>query len=422
MRYIFLLFTIVISPTSFADDHSNAPRSRIIGAGDSKIGYETKDYKTDSIAIEARKGTPTDLMKVLKKPPLGLPPVPVPTDYPITNEKVQLGKKLFFDRRLSINNTMACAMCHIPEQGFTSHELEKAVGVEGRSMRRNSPTIYNVAYLTKLFHDGREVTLEDQIWGPLLSKNEMAMTSVGHVLKKVNSLSDYDGEFEKAFGEDEANLHNIGQALASYQRTLVSANSPFDRWYYGKEEKAISAKAKNGFKHFMGKAHCVGCHSVTEEYALFTDNALHNTGIGYERSMGKEPEAIQMPIAPGIFATVTKAHMDELGFEGPMEDIGFYEVTQDPDDRWKYRTPTLRNVALTGPYMHDGSIHTLREVIEFYRKGGVPNVTQSPMIRPLDLTDEEVDELVAFLETLNGDNVAELISDAFSTPVGDTMN
>lgn len=420
MQYVFTLFLFITS-ISFASEPSSVPNVRI-GAGDSKIGYETKDYKTDSIAIAARQGVPADLLKVIKNPPLGLPPVPVPAENPVTNEKVQLGKKLFFDRRLSINNTFSCAMCHIPEQGFTSYELEKAVGVEGRSMRRNSPTIYNVAYFTKLFHDGREVSLEDQVWGPLLSRNEMAMTSIGHLVEKINRISDYDGLFEQTFDGRGADILTIGQALASYQRTLVSGNSDFDRWYYGKEEKAISAKAKNGFKHFMGKAHCAGCHTVTKDYALFTDNLLHNTGIGYEVSMGKEPEAVQMPIAPGIFATVKKSHMDELGFEGPMEDLGFYEVTQDPDDRWKYRTPTLRNVALTAPYMHDGSLHTLRDVIEFYRKGGIPNVTQSPVIRPLDLTDEEIDELVAFLETLTGDNVAELISDAFSTPVGDTMN
>jgi cytochrome c peroxidase len=352
---------------------------------------------------------------------LGLPPIPQPEHNPITNEKVQLGKKLFFDRRLSLNDTFSCAMCHIPEQGFTSHEIEKAVGFEGRSGRRNSPTIYNVAYLTHLFHDGRESTLENQVWGPLLARNEMAMTSIGHVLEKVRGLKEYKGEFEQAFDGRPADIETLGQALASYQRILVSGNSPFDRWYYGKEEKAISAQAKRGFSLFMGKAHCVTCHTVREDYALFTDNQMHNTGIGYNRSMGIEPDSERMLIAPGVYANVKKSHKVLVGHK-PLSDLGYYEVTQDPDDRWKYRTPTLRNVALTAPYMHDGSIPTLEGIMTFYNDGGFPNVTQSPLVRPLNLTPEEMADIVAFMKTLTGDNIIEIISDAFSTPVGDTIS
>lgn len=416
----FIATTSLFASYAMADNHGADIAIRV-GPGDSKVGYDTKDYKTDSRAIAARVGEPTDLLKFVKNPPLGLPPIPQPEYNPITDEKVQLGKKLFFDRRLSLNDTFSCAMCHIPEQGFTSHEVVKAVGVEGRSGRRNSPTIYNVAYLTRLFHDGRESTLENQVWAPLLDHREMAMTSIGHVLGKIESIKEYEGEFEKAFDGRGVDIETLGHALASYQRVLVSGNSPFDRWYYAKEEKAISAKAKNGFKLFMGKAHCATCHVVREDHALFTDNALHNTGIGYERSMGKEPEAVRMPIAPGIFAMVKQSHLDELGHTGPIGDLGFYEVTQDPDDRWKYRTPSLRNVALTAPYMHDGSILTLEGIVEFYNKGGIPNVTQSPLIRPLNLTPEEMSNLVAFLNTLTGDNVVEIISDAYSTPVGDTV-
>lgn len=422
MYRILILSVSLLASAVFAEEQTDTTQPTVrVGAGDSKVGYETKDYKTDSLSIAARQGVPTDLLKVIKTPPLGLPPVPVPANNPITDEKVQLGKKLFFDRRLSINDTFSCAMCHIPEQGFTNHEIEKAVGVEGRSGRRNAPTIYNVAYMERLFHDGREIHLEDQAWAPLLARNEMAMTSIGHVIEKVRGIKEYKGLFEEAFDGKPANVLTIGQALASYQRTLTSGNSSFDRWYYGKDEKAISSQAKRGFKLFMGKAHCVGCHSVNEEYALFTDNQLHNTGIGYDDSMGTGLIAKEVLIAPGTYATVKKRHLDLVGFK-PIGDLGYYEVTQDPDDRWKYRTPSLRNIALTGPYMHNGALHTLHDVIEFYRVGGIPNVTQSPLMRPLDLTDEDVDDLVAFMETLTGDNVADLISDAFSTPVGDTIN
>ena len=416
---------LILSFCLFSTGLMADPDSVRIGPGDSKKGYETKDYQTDSLAIDARKGVPTDLLKNLEKPPLGLPPIPIPENNPVTKEKVDLGKKLFFDRRLSLNDTFSCAMCHIPEQGFTNHEIEKSVGVEGRSGRRNAPTIYNVAYATRLFHDAREHTLEDQVWAPLLAHNEMAMTSIGHVVEKIRSIDDYDGQFEKVFDGEQANVVTIGKALADYQRLLVSGNSPFDRWYYADEENAISEQAKRGFNLFTGKANCSTCHTIKEDYALFTDNKLHNTGIGYVVSMGIEPESERMLIAPGIYVDVKKSYKEHVsGGKEHLQrigDLGHYEVTQDPDDRWKYRTPTLRNVALTAPYMHDGSLPTLKAVIEFYNKGGIPNVTQSPLINPLNLTENEMDDLVAFLKTLNGDNIKEIISDAFSTPVGDTV-
>jgi cytochrome c peroxidase len=319
-------------------------------------------------------------------------------------------------------------MCHIPEQGFTSHELEKAVGLEGRSNRRNAPTIYNVAYLERLFHDTRETTLENQIWGPLLAHNEMAMTSFGHVLQKLSTLNDYEGMFEAAFDGRGADIVTLGKAIASYQRVLVSGNSPFDRWYFAKEEKALTDQAIRGFNIFKGKGQCITCHTVGEKTALFTDNLAHNTGLGFKRSMVAEPEKVRMLIAPGTYAYVKKSKKDLVGHPA-MADVGVYEVTQDPDDRWKYRTPTLRNVAITAPYMHDGSMYSLNEVIAFYNQGGLlknqsgfPNVTQSPLIAPLGLSDNETEDLIAFLMTLTGDNIVEVISDAFATPVGDTTN
>lgn len=399
-----------------------------IGAGDDKTGYETTGYTTNSVAISARQGEKADLMRVVENPPLGLPKIPQPVNNPLTEEKIDLGRKLFFDRRLSLNDTFSCAMCHIPEQGFTSHELEKAVGLEGRSNRRNAPTIYNVAYLERLFHDSRETTLENQIWGPLLAHNEMAMTSFGHVLQKLSTLKDYEGLFEAAFDGRGADIVTLGKAIASYQRVLVSGNSPFDRWYFGKEDKAINEQAIRGFNIFKGKGQCITCHTIGEKTALFTDNLAHNTGLGFKRSMVSEPEKVRMLIAPGTYAYVKKSKKDLVGHPA-MADVGVYEVTQNPDDRWKYRTPTLRNVAITAPYMHDGSMYGLSEVIEFYNQGGLlknengfPNTTQSPLISPLGLTDDEIQDLIAFLMTLTGDNIVEVISDAFATPVGDTTN
>lgn len=355
-------------------------------------------------------------------PPLGLPPLPVPADNPLTVAKIRLGRQLFFDRRLSLNNTMSCAMCHVPRQGFTMNELAQAVGLEGRSLRRNSPSVLNVAYLRSMFHDGRDTSLETQVLGPLLDRHEMANPSLGYLVEKINSLEDYAALFEDAFGRGPS-VETIGQALASYQRTLLSANSPFDRWYYGQQPEALSPQAQAGFRLFMGKAHCVACHTVTDEYALFTDQAFHNTGLGWYNSMvrPKRTEPTKVQLAPGVVVEVPAAIIANVG-EPPPPDLGRSEVTRDPADRWRYKTPTLRNVALTAPYMHDGSLATLAEVVRFYAAGGYAHPLLDPLLTPLDLTDEDVAALVAFLESLTGDNIALLIADARSTPVGNLID
>jgi cytochrome c peroxidase len=399
--------------------HSENSHSSIrIGAGDSKEGYESEDYITNSLSIKSRQGKETNLLRFVESPPLGLPEVPIPDDNPITEEKVKLGKKLFFDRRLSLNNTISCAICHVPEQGFTNHEILTAVGFEGRSVKRNAPTIYNTAYYSKLFHDGRETTLEHQAWQPMLAKNEMANPSIGALVEKLKSLKDYDGLFESAFDGVGPTLSTVPKAIASYERTLVSANSPFDRWYFGKEKAAMSESAIRGFELFRGKAQCTACHTVADDHAIFTDNALHNTGIGWERAMKKDPETRKVQVAPGRYLEVKQSVINAVG-KTPEGDLGHYEVTQNPDDRWKYRTPSLRNVDLTAPYMHDGSLGTLEDVVAFYNQGGIKNETQSSLIQPLDLSQSEMDDLVSFLKSLNGDNVAEIISDSFATPIGD---
>lgn len=396
-----------------------APGSDIThGPGDSRTGYESPEYKTRSMSLLKRTGEEADLLLVLNSPPLGLPPVPVPADNPVTREKVQLGRKLFFDRRLSLNETMSCAMCHIPEQGFANNELATAVGFEGRTVRRNAPTIYHAAYFSHIFHDGREIRLEFQIWGPMLASNEMANPSVGYVVEKIRRLPDYKGLFESAFDGRGVGIETIGMAIASYERTIVSANSPFDQWYFGKNDKAMSESAKQGFRLFRGKAACVTCHTIQESYALFTDDAFHNTGLGWRASKIGDPEKISVQLAPGIKVAVPSEVINSVG-EPPPSDLGRYEVTQDPADRWRYKTPSLRNVALTAPYMHNGVFGSLTEVLTFYNKGGIPNPQLDPLIRPLGLTPEEIKHIVAFLESLTGDNVEVLVRDAFAAPIGD---
>lgn len=389
-----------------------------VTAGDFKQGYDSDDYATASVSVDGRRGAAADLAAVLGDPPLGLPPVPVPATNPATGPAIALGRKLFFDRRLSQNNTISCAICHIPEQGFASNDKALAVGIEGRTVRRNAPTLYNVAYLSRLFHDGREYSLEHQVWTPLLARNMMGNPSFATVIARIRHLPDYAGLFEAAFDGKGPGMETIGRALASYQRTLVSGNAPFDRWHFGGDEQAVDAAVKRGFALFTGRAGCAGCHLVGEHDALFTDNAMHNTGLGWYNAMKKPDPVSRVQVSPGVYLDLDAAVAAAVSDDRPG-DIGLYEVTQNPADRWRYRTPGLRNVALTAPYMHDGSLETLRDVVLYYRGGGHSNEGLDPKIGPLDLSDADVDDLVAFLGALTGDSVERLVLDAFAAPVGE---
>lgn len=324
---------------------------------------------------------------------LGLPPR---QHEELQEDVVALGRKLFFDRRLSFNDTISCGMCHVPAQGFTSNELATSVGIEGRSVRRNAPTLLNVSRMSVLFHDGREDRLEQQVWGPLLARNEMGNPSVGFVLNKIRDLAAYNGLFEAAFGEGPS-MRTLGMALAGYQRSLEAADSPFDRWRYGGDDSQFSGAARRGFDLFTGEAGCSGCHLLGPNSALFSDQAFHNTGVGYRQAGLVDAEAPH-----------------------PLEgDLGRYEITEDPKDRWKYRTPTLRNLKETAPYMHDGSLATIEAVLRFYNEGGVPNAGLDPRIRPLGLGEDQIQDLLAFLEALSSAALPGIVAIAEAEPVGD---
>ncbi len=391
-------------------------KNLVFQAGDNKQYYNQKNYHTQSTALTQRLGQKTDLLANINQAPLGLPTVPMPTNNPVTASKIALGRKLFYDRRLSLNNTFSCAMCHIPEQGFSNNEMATAVGIEGRSVRRNSPTIYNVAYAQLLFHDGRENTLEQQVWGPLLAQNEMGNPSIGYVINKINSLADYQNLFKQSFSKG-PDMLTIGQAIASYQRSLNSANSPFDRWFFAKQRNTVSAAVKHGYKLFTGKAGCSVCHTINNSFALFSDNQMHNTGIGFRESMQKPVAMQKIQVSPGVFIAVDQQQLATIS-EPKASDLGHYEITQKPEDRWKYKTPSLRNIALTAPYMHNGSLSTLIEVVEFYNRGGVPNETLDYRIKPLALSTSEMADIVVFLKALTGSNIEQLVADAYAAPIG----
>ncbi|MDE0061180.1 MAG: c-type cytochrome [Gammaproteobacteria bacterium] len=378
-----------------------------VGRGDGRSGYESIDYVTDSRRIGALGASSARLHAFAADPPLGLPPMAARQN--VTAAGIELGRRLFFDRRLSFNDTLSCANCHVPEQGFTQNELRTPVGIEGRSARRNAPALYNVAYREALFFDGREENLEQQIWSPLLAANEMGNPSVGTVLRRLRELGDYDAEFQALYGEG-IGMETLGRALAEYQRALLSANSPFDRWFFAGEADALPESAKRGFALFL-EAGCSGCHQIQDGHAHFTDDDFHNTGLGFHRAM--EPGR-RVQLAPGVFVD----REDDIPVPR-LSDLGRYEATGRPQDRWKFRTPSLRNVAVTAPYMHDGSLSTLAAVIDFYDAGGVPNEGLDPRIRALDLTPEQKQDLIAFLESLNGSNLDALAADARLAPIGD---
>ncbi len=388
---------------------SSAPADVRVGAGDVRDGYESRDFVTRSERLDRMTPRSAALEALSRRPPLGLPAL----EEPGSAAMIDLGRRLFFDRRLSANGTLSCGMCHVPEQGFTQNELATPVGIEGAFVRRNAPSLYNVGYLKVLFHDGREASLAAQIWAPLLADNEMGNSSRSEVVELVRGISDYRRAFEHLFakGVDESSL---GEAIAAYQRALVSADSPFDRFYYGGDRAALSESERRGFEVFQ-RSGCAACHRFEDSFALFTDEGFHNTGISFASAALRQQPPAQIQLAPGVFVPLNSS------IELPdRADLGRMEATGSAADRWKFRTPTLRNVALSAPYMHDGSLAKLEDVVAFYDGGGSPDdPTQDPLIRPLGLDAEARSDLVRFLEARTASNVDALAADARTAPIGD---
>lgn len=358
-------------------------------------------------ALGAESGDSPALMRIAN-PPLGLPAVPIPADNRPTTEKIELGRKLFFDPRLSHDGTLSCGLCHLPEHGFTVNSAPLAIGKGGAPLRRNAPTVLNVAYETTLFRDGRRASLEQQALDPFLSTVEMANPSAEAVVEKIEALADYEGLFQRAFGSG-PNPERIAMAIASYERTLLAGDSPFDRWHFGGDESAVSEQVKRGFDLFKGKANCSLCHALGEAktQTLFTDHRFRDAGVGWMRSRKADLMRFAGPAPINVLQGVAPSAL-----QPPHRDYGRFEVTGDPPDLFLYRTPSLRNVALTAPYMHDGSMATLRDVVAYYNIGGFRAYGIDPMIHALNLTTDQQHELVAFMESLTSTGLAELIAEA----------
>jgi cytochrome c peroxidase len=321
-------------------------------------------------------GDAPDVSVTVVRVPVGLPSVPYPQRNLPTPEKIALGAKLFSDPRLSIDATISCASCHDPKQAFTNPNPPRRAGVADTRLRRDVTSLFNVAYASPLHHDGGEPSLEVQILAPLFNAAEMGNVTFRELTSRLAAIPEYRDAFQTVFGGPPT-IETIGFAIANFERSLLAGNSPFDRWHLGGDDTAVDAEAKAGFTLFSGKARCNACHALREGAVTFTDNGFHSTGTGFRgeaRSAAETPEA--------------------------SSDRGREEVTHKRDDRYKFRTPTLRNVELTAPYMHDGSLKTLEDVIADYNAGGSPDPEKDPRIKPLGLTDTEQKQLVAFLKSL----------------------
>ncbi|MEP7366524.1 MAG: cytochrome c peroxidase [Acidobacteriota bacterium] len=314
--------------------------------------------------------------------PLGLPPVPIPPDNPPTAETVALGRRLFFDKILSRDRSLSCASCHDPKHGMADPN-PNSNGYRDQKGNRNAPTVLNAAYASPLFWDGRAPTLEKQAEGPVENSIELAHSLLG-VVRRLMSDPTYIAQFAKAWGPGPITFETVEKSIASYERTLVSGNSPFDRYYFGGDKTAMNASAIRGLQLFLDPslraANCISCHRIDDTHATFTEARFHNTGVAFDPATGK------------------------------IKDPGRAAINGDGRLNGGFRTVTLRNIALTAPYMHDGSMKTLEEVVDFYFEGGrtnnaISNDMPQPGLPgiPKDQQPQAKKDLVEFMKALTGD-------------------
>jgi cytochrome c peroxidase len=306
------------------------------------------------------------------QPPLGLPPLPVPDENPPTAATIALGRRLFYDVRLSSDGSLSCASCHNPGLGF-SDGRRHSTGFGGKFGTRNAPTVLNAAYSPTQFWDGRAPSLEEQAGGPIANPIEMNQAH-DVCASKLDDDPAYKAAFREAFGPGPVTMAKLKEAVASFERTLLSGNSRFDRYEFGGDKQALSPPEIRGLAIFRDQntGDCAACHTIDQKFALFTDGKFHNIGVG-------------------------------VNDEGEPTDLGRYSETKVESDKGAFKTPTLRNVALTAPYMHDGSLKTLKAVVDFYAGGGNSNPYLDPKMKTIHLSGQERADLVAFLESLTGD-------------------
>lgn len=329
-------------------------------------------------------------IKPIPDPPLrtgaiNYPPIKL-TDFedPPTPERVRLGRWLFFDKRLSADNTISCASCHQPKHGF-SEPTPVSTGIGGKKGGRKAPSFLNQAWTTlpHFFWDGRAASLEEQAGGPMINPIEMGNKNHDVVVAKLAKIRGYAKYFKEAFGTEEVTIERVTKAIADYERTRMSGNSPWDKWRAG-DQNAVSDDVKKGDALFHGNAFCNNCHKGPN----FTDGDFHNLGVGWDADKKK------------------------------FADEGRFVVTKKEKDKGAFKTPSLRDVSKRAPYMHDGSIKTLRETVELYSKGGIENPYLDKKIdrrfaERLDLSKEQINQLVKFMEALDGEGYQDTEPKAF---------
>jgi len=332
----------------------------------------------------------------------------IPADNPMTVEKVELGRKLFFDARLSADGTVSCASCHDPKRAFTDGK-PLAEGINARRGVRNSPTLLNAMFSTGQFWDGRAATLEEQAKMPLTNADEMGNRSIEEVVAKITAIPEYTKAFRQVFN-GAVNIDGFAKAVAAFERTLISGDAPIDRYLAG-DINALSEPARSGLVLFRSKARCGVCHqfnanfSAFSTFPFFTDGNYRNTGVAVNFTGFNALARRAMSAARDETGAATL----ELAKHERAGELGRFVVSGNTLDIGAFRTPSLRNVELTAPYFHDGSAATLQDVVRFYVKGGNENPNRDWQLEPVSLTDSEQRELVEFLKALTSDDARRLV-------------
>jgi cytochrome c peroxidase len=327
----------------------------------------------------------------------------IPKDNVLTSAKVELGRQLFFDKRLSADGSVSCASCHDPGRAFTDGK-RVAEGINGRTGSRNSPTLLNAMFNSGQFWDGRVDTLEAQAKLPLINPDEMGDQTFEQVIARLKSVPEYAKQFQQVFNGP-VTIDGVARAISSFERTLVSGNSPLDRYQSG-DLNALSRAARSGLILFRSKARCVVCHTFNQSFPFLTDGNYRNTGVSanFAEFDGLARRALQST------RDDSRGSLDSLLKQTGSFELGRFLVTSNSLDIGAYRTPSLRNVELTAPYFHDGSAATLEEVVRFYVKGGKANSFRDWQLEPVDLSEEEQRDLVEFLKSLTSDDARQMVA------------
>jgi cytochrome c peroxidase len=324
-----------------------------------------------------------------------------PADNALSDKRVALGRKLYFDPRLSRDGTVACATCHDVSRGFADRR-NASEGIGGKVGRRNAPTTLNAVYFSSQFLDGRAASLEEQAKLPIVNPIEMGQPDGNAVVAAISGDAELTKAFQEAYGRP-ISYDDIGRALASFERTLTFLKAPYDRFAQG-DTAAISDDAKAGWALFHGKARCAGCHQISSSSPIGSDNRYHNIGVSARHT---DFEQLALKAIAALAKDDSKETIDKLALETDLSELGRFVVTRNRADIGAFKTSQIRNIGVTGPYMHDGSMATLWDVMDHYNKGGEANRYLDGGIEPLNLSEREIDQVVAFLFSLTDDRLVE---------------